>query len=229
MATAAREPQVERLHVIDEKVTGIVLAGGKSTRMGQDKAWVELAGRPLALWVLDALRAVTDQQLVVARDPGRLEKLGAPVVIDRFAARGPLSGIHAGLKSATTDLCLVVACDMPLVRPTLLAQIAAAVGPAHAAVPYLGDCGLPDLTGGVGGMARDAGLQPLLAGYRRRCIQPLEKLLLSGSFPTSALISVLKARIVGPDEWRLADPDARSFFNINTYEDLIDAARLLAG
>jgi molybdopterin-guanine dinucleotide biosynthesis protein A len=226
---AVAEPQVERLHVIDESVTGIVLAGGQSSRMGQDKAWVELAGRPLALWVLDALRAVTDDQIVVAREAGRLETLGAPVVIDRFSARGPLSGIHAGLKAAQSDLCLVVACDMPLARPTLLAHVAASVGPAHAAVPYLGDCGLPDLSSGSSGAARDAGLQPLLAAYRRRCIQPLEKLLLSGSFPTSALISVLKARIVGPDEWRLADPDARSFFNINTYEDLIEAARLLAG
>lgn len=223
------EPQVERLHVIDESVTGIVLVGGRSTRMGQDKAWVELAGRPLAMWVLDALRGVTDDQMVVAREAGRLDTFGAPVVIDRFPARGPLSGIHAGLKAATSDLCLVVACDMPLARPTLLAHVAAAVGPAHAAVPYMGDCGLPDLTSGSSATARDVGLQPLLAAYRRRCIQPLEKLLMSGSFPTSALISVLKARIIGPEEWRLADPDARSFYNINTYEDLIEAARLLAG
>jgi molybdopterin-guanine dinucleotide biosynthesis protein A len=127
-------------------------------------------------------------------------------------------------------LCLVVACDMPLVRPTLLAHMAAAVGSAHAAVPYMGHCVLPDLSVGPGSSpARDAGLQPLLAAYRRRCIQPLEKLLLSGSFPTSALVSVLKARIVDPDDWCVADPDARSFYNINTHEDLIEAARILAG
>jgi molybdopterin-guanine dinucleotide biosynthesis protein A len=223
-------PRLELMETVGEPVTGIVLAGGQSMRMGHDKAWVELAGRPLALWVLDALRAVSDHQIIVAREPGRLETLGVRVVPDRFRKRGPLTAIHAGLKAAKSELCLVVACDMPLVRPALLAHLAAAVGPLHAAVPYIGEGQLPkDVPGGTLVTARDAGPQPMLAAYRRSCIVPIEKLLMGGAVPTTAVLSVLKVRIVAPDEWRGYDPDGRSFFNVNTYEDLIEAARIVAG
>ena len=75
--------------------------------------------------------------------------------------------------------------------------------------------------------AREAGLQPLVAAYRRRCLAPLERLLLSGSVPTTALISVIRARIVHPEEWRAHDPEGWSFLNVNTHEDLIIAARYL--
>jgi molybdopterin-guanine dinucleotide biosynthesis protein A len=223
-------PRLELIEIVDEPVTGIVLAGGPSTRMGQDKAWVKLAGRPLILWVLDALRAVSDGQLVVAREPGRLDTFGVPIAVDRFQKRGPLTAIHAGLKEAPTDLCLVVACDLPLVRPALLAHLAAATGPLHAAVPYLGEGAIPREAGGHPWTSgRDAGPQPLLAAYRRSAIPPLEKLLLGGNVPSTAVLSVLKTRIVRPEAWRTVDPEGRSFFNVNTHEDLIEAARILAG
>lgn len=218
-------PERSRQLVLDEPLTGIILAGGRSRRMGSDKAWLTLAGRPLALWVLDALRAVTDEQMIVAREAGRLGQFGAQVVVDRMSAPGPLTGLHAGLKASATDLNLVVACDLPLVRPELLAFLAHGIGPAHAAVPYtaLGPPPAPaEYT-----TAREAGLQPLCAAYRRACIGPLEKLLRSGPLPTVVLTSVIKTRILGPDAWGSYDPDGRSFFNINTPADLVAAARLL--
>ncbi len=211
--------------VLNEPVTGIVLAGGRSKRMGRDKAWLPLAGRPLVQWVLDALREVTDEQILVARDVGTFAKLGVPVFIDRMPWPGPLAGIHAGLKATNTDLNLVLACDMPLARPKLLAYLAQAVGPTHAAVPYTSEGPPPPPAEYT--TARQAGFQPLCAAYRRACLVPLEKLLISGSLPTAALISVIKARIVWPDEWGAHDPGGRSFFNINTPEDLVAAARKL--
>ncbi len=229
---AALQPMPRPLPELDlaEPVTGIVLAGGRSRRMGgRDKAWIELAGRPLVRWVLEAMREVTDGQVLVARDEAqreRLERLGRPVAIDRYAARGPLTGIHAGLTASPTDLAVVVACDMPLVRPELLERLASSIGALHAAVPYIGEGEPPSRL--VGETARDAGLQPLLAAYRRACLPPLERLLRSGPVPTTALISVLKARIVAPEEWRLADPDGRSFLNVNTGEDLAEAARRMS-
>jgi molybdenum cofactor guanylyltransferase len=220
-------PRLAWARMLREPVTGIVLAGGRSSRMGRDKAWVELAGRPLVRWVLDALLAVTDLQLIVARQVGRLHTLGVPVVRDRFEARGPLTGIHAGLMAAQTDLCVVVACDLPLVRPELVKALTDRIGLAQAIVPYVGEATLPTLHPTAA--ARDAGLQPLLAGYRRACIEPLEDLLRSGSFPTTALVSVLEARILTPDDWHQADPDGRSFFNVNTPEDVVHATSILTG
>ena len=225
-------PQFQVAPTTDEPVTGILLAGGRSQRMGRDKAWVEMAGRPLVRWVLDALQMATESQVIVAREGGRavarLEALGLPVVVDHFEARGPLTGIHAGLKASGTDLNVVVACDLPLVSAHLLAYLAGVVGSWHAAVPYVGEGEPPDAPGTVRGQtARDAGLQPLLAAYRRACIAPLERLIASGPVPTTALISVIRARIIHPDAWRTVDPDGRSFFNVNTHEDLITAAQLL--
>lgn len=220
-------PEVRWSRVEGEPVTGIVLAGGRSERMGRDKAWVELAGRPLVQWVLDALLQVTDLQMIVAREVGKLDRLAVPVVEDRFEVRGPLTGIHAGLKAAETDLCVVVACDLPLVRPELLKLITDLVGLSHAVVPYVGDEKLPEL--GPTAPVRDAGLQPLLAGYRRACIDPLEDLLRQGNFPTAALVSMLEARILKPEEWRRVDPDGRSFVNVNTPEDVDWAAHVMSG
>jgi molybdopterin-guanine dinucleotide biosynthesis protein A len=222
-------PLRQALAQVDDPVTGILLAGGRSRRMGRDKAWERLAGRPLVLWVLDVLKEVSQEQLVVARDAQqarRLEELGVPVVVDRFEARGPLTGIHAGLAESKTDLCLVVACDLPLVRPALLELLAAAVGPMHAALPYVGEGPPPARLGAM--TARDAGLQPLLAAYRRSCLPALEKLLRAGPMPTTALISLLKAKMLPPEIWREADPDGRSFYNVNTPEDLAEAVRMLS-
>jgi molybdenum cofactor guanylyltransferase len=219
------DPRIAWARTAREPVTGIVLAGGPSVRMGRDKAWVELAGRPLVRWVLDALLETTDLQLIVARSVGRLGTLGVRVVADRFDVRAPLTGIHAGLKAAETDLCVVVACDLPLVRPALVKLLTDRIGLAQAIVPYVGDVALPALDPGA--PVRDAGLQPLLAGYRRTCLEPLEDLLELGAIPTTALVSMLAARILTPDDWHQADPDGRSFFNVNTPEDVAHAAHIL--
>jgi molybdopterin-guanine dinucleotide biosynthesis protein A len=220
----------ERAAAVAEPVTGIVLAGGRSRRMGRDKAWVDLAGRPLIHWALDALREVTLRQVVVARDdPAQMERLaglGVPLVVDRFESRGPLGGIHAGLGAISTDLAVVVACDMPLARPELLAFLAAAVGEWEAAVPYVGETAPPDPSSWA--TARQAGLQPLVAAYRRSCIEPLERLLDHGPLPTTVLISIVRTHVIYPDAWHAVDPDGRSFFNVNTPEDLVAAAQMLA-
>ncbi len=225
-------PVAEPLALTAEPVTGILLAGGRSRRMGRDKAWVDLAGRPLIRWSLDALRQASDRQVIVARDEAaaeRLRTLGVPVIVDALAARGPLTGVHAGLRAATSDLSLVLACDMPLVRPELLRFLVAAIGAWDAAVPYAGDADPPAglLAGAT--RARDAGLQPLLAAYRQSCLPALEKILAGGPMPTMALLSLVKARVIAPELWRQVDPDGRSFLNINTHQDLEAAARLLAG
>lgn len=225
--SAQVSPLLERERLVDERVTGIVMAGGRSSRMGTDKALVELAGKPLVAWVLDALRGITDDQLIVTRrdDDHRLARFGVPVIVDRLPARGPLTGLHAGLQAAPSDLSIVVACDMPLVREALLVLLARAIGAFHAAIPYVGEPELP--VPGPFGTARDAGIQPLVAAYRRRCVEPIEKLLRKGPVPIGGLPAVIHARIVPPAEWSVADPDARSFFNVNSPEDLVEARRLL--
>jgi len=225
-AATAVEPSVQPLRVAAEPATGVVLAGGRSRRMGADKAFIALAGRPLVAWVLDAMAAVTSHRVIVTHDDDpRFERFGVPVVVDRLPARCPLSGLHAGLSAAPTDLCLVAACDLPLVQPGLLALLAEDIGAAMAAVPDAGPTPLPsaipasDLGSG--------GLQPLLAAYRRGCVPAIERLLADGPAPASLLAGAVPSVIVPPARWQAADPDGRSFVNVNTMSDLAAATQRL--
>ena len=101
-------------------VTGLVLAGGASRRMGRNKAFLELQGRCLIDVVIERVGAVCAEVLVVTGDASLYASLGVPVVEDTFRGVGVLGGLHAGLEAATHELALAVACDMPFLQPDLL-------------------------------------------------------------------------------------------------------------
>ncbi len=101
-------------------VTGVVLAGGASRRMGRDKAFLDLGGRPLIAHVLERMAEVCAETLIEANDRSRYADLGARVVPDIFPGVGVLGGLHAGLAAAQHDLILAVGCDMPFLNPDLL-------------------------------------------------------------------------------------------------------------
>jgi len=105
-------------------LTGIVLAGGASQRMGRDKPFLELDGRSLIAIVIERMARVCAEVLVVAGDPRPYAGLGVPVVEDRFRGVGVLGGLHAGLEAAAHELTLAVGCDMPFLNPDLLRAFA---------------------------------------------------------------------------------------------------------
>src|SRR5262245_18096218 len=100
--------------------TGIVLAGGASRSMGREKASVELGGTPLIKRVVNALRDVCNEILIVANDTERFEPLGLPIIPDVIPDRGSLGGLYSGLLAARNDWTLAVACDMPFLNVALL-------------------------------------------------------------------------------------------------------------
>ncbi|HEY8393934.1 MAG TPA: molybdenum cofactor guanylyltransferase [Thermaerobacter sp.] len=108
-------------------ITGVILAGGHSRRMGRDKALLDLGGRPMIARVAEALGRVCAEVLVVDRDPDRYAFLGLPVVLDRKPGFGALSGLHAGLLALPRPYGLFVACDMPFLQPALLRYLAGLV------------------------------------------------------------------------------------------------------
>ena len=118
-------------------ISAAIMAGGKSRRMGQDKAWIGLEGRPIIARVIDVLREVADEVLIVANDP-RFAELGLPVVPDRFPEGGALGGIATGLGAATHDRVLVAACDMPFLRADIWRLLVQRSDGADAVVPRVG-------------------------------------------------------------------------------------------
>lgn len=198
---------------IDDRVlvSGAVLAGGASRRMGTDKRRVDIDGTPLLRRAVDAARAVCDDVVVVTA-PGRPVPddlvLGVPVVEDRRPDTGPLAGIEAALDEAAHDLVLVLAGDHPAADATVLRSLvrALATTPSADAVAL--------------GTVR--GPQPLVAVYRRRAQEAVATLLDAGERRATALADHLTVLTLAESTWRDADPTGRTAFDVDTPEDLVD-------
>jgi molybdopterin-guanine dinucleotide biosynthesis protein A len=185
-----------------------VLAGGAGTRLGGAKATVELAGRPLIAYPLAALAAAGIEAVVVAKPDTELPPLDAAVVREPAEPRHPLLGIVTALRHAAGRAVLAVACDLPLVPPALLAELAAAPEPLVLAAP--------------GGDP-----QPLLARYSPELLPELESAL-SREEPLRRTVAALSPRLLtDPDLARFGDP-AELLLNVNDFSDLERAGDMLA-
>ncbi len=192
-------------------VTGVLLAGGKSRRMGRDKRVLAVGEETLFARSLAALSSVFQHVLVVvAQDTDRLE-IDAPVLRDLIPDCGSLGGLYTGLKQAGNEWVFAAACDMPFLDSATIRHF---VGLKHE-----GDVVMAKLR---------HGLQPMHALYHRNCLPVMESLIQARDFKIHRLADhpSLRVRLVPPEELHLLDPDARSFDNINTPDDL-DAARLV--
>lgn len=196
--------------------TAFILAGGKSTRMGMDKAFVELNGRTLLARALDLVRSVPLDVRIV----GSREKFAhfAPVVEDVFPDRGPLAGIHAALRASNAELNLMLAVNTPFVSSAflqyLIKQIRSAPG-TTVVVP------------------RPEGLwQPLCAIYRREFADAAETALLAGRNRIDSLFAVAAVQTRTLDEDELKSNGfsiamvRKMFRNLNTLEELKSEERV---
>ncbi len=176
--------------------------------MGVDKAFLPFRGRPLLEHTLAILRRVCPSVTVVG-DPTKFSSYG-PVVADIFAGCGPLAGIHAGLKSSSSDCNLFLAVDMPFVSAELLTFLYAVAEQSDAQVV-------------VPRTAR--GLQPLCAVYRRSFAAAAEQFLQAGKYKIDAVFAGLAVRVVEEAELVAHGFSERVFFNVNTPADLEEAER----
>ena len=197
-----------------EPATGIILAGGKSTRLGQDKALLRLdTGATLLEATIARVQPLVDDVVVVADDAERFGSLPALCVPDLFPGAGSLGGVYSGLSAAAHSRALVVACDMPFLKVELLRHMLAQPLDCDALVPRL----------------RSGLLEPLHAVYARSCLDPIRQQLASRRFRIVAFFDLVRVRYMDEPELRQFDPDLRSFFNINTPEELFEATRLGPG
>ena len=190
----------------------IVLAGGRSKRMGQDKASIPFCGRRMIDVVVDRVRALSDRVIVCARATADLHPVDAHIIEDERSFAGPLPALIAGLRAAGTKRSVVVACDMPFLSVPLLAAIADRLDEEHdAVVPITGD-----------------GPQPLHAAYGDCAIEPLLGALAAGERSLRGALDRLRVRWLEEDEWASIEPSGRSFLNVNTLAELEAAAALEA-
>jgi len=187
--------------------SGFVLAGGRSSRMGSDKAFLEFNGRTLLARALNLLHRLTPEVRIVG--PAAKFAAYAPVVEDIYTGRGPLAGIHAALSSSTTELNLMLAVDLPLVTESLLQFIVECARASDALVT------VPRIVGGY---------QPLCAVYRRAFAPLAQAALESVRNKIDALFSATNTRVLEESELQQFAFHARMFENLNTPEDVRRAA-----
>lgn len=198
------------------KACAIVLAGGASSRLGRDKAFVEVEGQTLIARVVTRLRTVVDEVLIVANDPPRFAALGAPVFGDVYRGIGALGGLHAALSALETthhEYGLVVGCDMPLLNPDLLRymlSLRSQRAQFDVVMPRIGEY-----------------YEPLHALYSRRCLPTVEQHIRDGERRILRALADLNIRYLTPAEIARYDPQHLSFFNVNTPQDLERARSLL--
>ena len=192
-----------------DDVTAFVLAGGKSTRMGRDKAFLEFKGRILLARALELAAGVADDVRIVG-DPRKFAAFGR-VVEDIYRERGPLGGIHAALMSSSTDLNLMLAVDLPFVEPDFLKYLVSAARDAKAVVTVPRACD---------------GLQPLCAVYRLGFAEVAEQFLAQGKNKIDALFDEADTKILAPEELSEAGFSGQMFRNLNTPEEFDEAAML---
>lgn len=188
-------------------VTAFILAGGKSTRMGTDKAFVTLDGCTLLAKALEVARSVAADVRIVG-DAAKYAVF-APVVEDIFRGCGPLGGIHAALRASQTELNLILAVDVPFASGTFLQYLisrARSAPPASVTVARTGE-----------------GWQPLCAVYRRQFADAAEKALRAGQYKIDVLFGEVSTQTISEEKLQAAGFSLRIFRNLNTPEELAKA------
>jgi molybdopterin-guanine dinucleotide biosynthesis protein A len=188
----------------DVEVTGFAVAGGRSQRMGSDKALLPWAGTTLLEHTLARLRDVCAEVCILSGVQIRYANYGVPVHADVVPEAGPLGGVHAGLLNLRTPVGLFLAVDTPLIPPALLGALAAAAAGFDAVVPVVG--GLPE---------------PLCAVYRGTCLEPVRRRLEAGERKMTSFWPFIRVRTMAEDELAIFGDPTLMFRNLNTTEDYL--------
>jgi molybdopterin-guanine dinucleotide biosynthesis protein A len=189
-----------------DQAGAIILAGGQSRRMGQNKALLRLTpdGPRLIERVIAAARPITATIVISTNTPALYSWLGLPCVADAQPGMGPLAGLAAGLAAVPTEYAFLLGCDMPFVVTAVLRALLGVAAGAQAVVPR---------------NAADRP-EPLCAVYRRDCLPTIQSCLANGDVKMTAWLDRVNTRYVPASALLPFDPKLQSFRNVNTPEDL---------
>ncbi len=184
-------------------ITGIVLAGGKSSRFGSNKALIEVNGVRLIERVINIMASVFQRVILITNTPQEYAYLQLPMHEDLIKGLGPLGGILTGLEAMSDEAGFFMACDMPFLNIELVRHIVEARDDFDAVVPRMG-----------------WKIEALHALFTKRCVPGIRALIDSGEYQIIKIFPKIRVRYVDEEEIRAFDPQLRSFFNVNRPEEL---------
>lgn len=194
-----------------QPASAAVLVGGKSKRMGKNKALINIGSGSIVEITINKIRPFFQEIILVTNKVESYSRLNIPMVSDTYKNCGPLGGIHAALKAASFEFVFIVACDMPFIEPKFVEYILKSVEQDYdIVIPRVNDY-----------------YEPLHALYSKRCLPVIESCLNEGELKATSIWPYLKVKFVDREEInRFADP-VKVFFNINTPVDLNKAKKIL--
>ena len=185
-------------------ITGIILAGGKNSRMGDNKAFLEIDGISLIEKTINIYRHIFNEIIVVTNDPlAYIEFADAVIVTDIYKNKGPMGGIYTGLFYAKYSYAFVAACDMPFLNKDFIIYLIEQNGKHDVIVPELPE-----------------GFQSLHAIYSRKCLSHLKRMIEADKLKISEFYKEIRLLSIKEEKIKTFNKDGRLFFNINTPKDL---------
>lgn len=189
-------------------ITGVILAGGKSSRFGSNKAFAEFNGLPLIERVACILSSIFERLILITNSPQEFSYLKLPIYEDPIKGLGPIGGIYAGLDSMMDETGFFVACDMPFINEKLVRHMVSISDDFDAVVPKIG-----------------WKMEPLHALYKKSCLPAIMEVIEAGSNQTIKSYNSIRVRYINKAEIRELDPELTSFMNINRPDELLDAIK----
>jgi molybdopterin-guanine dinucleotide biosynthesis protein A len=192
--------------------TGVILSGGLSTRYeGTEKALLQVGGVRILDRIYDIYSELFEEIILVTNSPEKFLEWDLLIVSDLFPIRSSLTGIHAGLFSMTNPFAFISACDTPFLKKEMVETIIGKIEPQI-------DTVLPETS---------AGLEPLCAVYSKRCLNSAQHHLEQEKLKIIKAFRKSRIKTISEKVLRTIDPDLRSFFNINTADDLQRAEEMI--
>ncbi|CAM3630020.1 molybdenum cofactor guanylyltransferase [Cytobacillus oceanisediminis] len=194
-------------------ITGIILAGGHSSRMGENKALLQIGGKTVIERIANQLASMSSEMIIVANNQEEYQFLGLPMVSDQWKEKGPLAGIHAGLTASNTLKNLIVACDMPFISTELGKILLKKLDTHQAAVPEI-----------------EGRLHPLYAAYRKDTKEAAEQALRDNRLRIREFLHDINASIMKGDELKRMGflYEQAHFFNMNLPDEYQMALKMAA-
>jgi len=186
-----------------QNITGIILSGGKSSRMGENKAFIEVDGTPIIRRIHTLFERLFNEIIIVTDEKESFSDLEAKIYDDLIPNRGVLGGLYTGLFFSSFTFSFCVACDMPFLNESLVRYLVQGIEDYDVLVPKTKD-----------------GLQPLHAIYSKNCLKAISKVIEDGKYKVLDFYPMVRVKIVDERDFLSLDPMRESFINVNTREEL---------
>jgi len=190
------------------KTTGIILSGGKSIRMGENKAFIDIDGVPIIHRIHNLFKELFQEIIIVTNQKELFSNFESKIYSDLFPNKGALGGLYTGIFFSTFNFSFCVACDMPYIKKSLVQYLLNHIKDDDVIVPRTKD-----------------GLQPLHAIYSKNCLGPIKKVIEQGKYKIIDIYDMVKVKIINEKDFISLDPLRESFINVNTPIELLSIRR----